>query len=117
MIVHPQQQNDTLALLEILSLLDRSVAEYNAVAGEVRLQLDRIAKARAALGALRRRLVGMSKALKGWERQVWDMGSRREITHEARENAKARIHTYQRALEDLTWELFDFREMTGGDQP
>lgn len=97
----PQQHSDALALQEILGLVEQSVAHYNAIAGEVRSCLDRIATERVALGALRTRLVGMHRALKGWEDRVWDMGSRHGVTHEARANAKRRIYAHDRLLDEL----------------
>lgn len=106
----PEQHNDALALQEILGLVEQSVASYNTVANEVRSHQDQIAKERAALRALRTRLVDMRTALNAWEQRVWDMGYRRQVTHESREHAKAKIHTHESALDQLIWQLFDFRD-------
>lgn len=114
MIAQPAlQHDDVLALQEILGLVEQSVGHYNAIASEVRNHLDRIATERAALGALRTRLVGMHGAVKGWHDRVWDLGWRQGVTHQARTDAKGRIHTYERLLDELVWQLFDFREHEG----
>jgi len=113
----PPGYDDLLALQEILSLLERSVSEYNTIVGEVRSHQDRIAKERAAPGALHTPLVGMRKALKGWESRVWDMWLRDVGPHEARQNTKQRLHRHERLLDDLIWQLFDFKEKVGGGQP
>src|SRR6185312_1860856 len=103
----PAEYDSLLALQEILDLVERSVAEYNTIVGEVRSHQDRIAKERDALGTLHTRLVGMRKALKGWESQVWDMWLRDLGPHEARQNTKQRLHRHERLLDDLIWQLFD----------
>jgi hypothetical protein len=113
----PTENDGLQALQEILSLIERSVAEYNTIVGDVRAHQDRIAKERAVLGALHTRLVGMRKALKGWERRVWDMWVHDVGPHEARQNAKQRLHRHEMLLDGLIWQLFDFREKVEGDQP
>jgi hypothetical protein len=85
----PDQHDDALVLQEILGLIEQSVASCNTVASNVRFHQDQIAKEHAALGALRTRLISMRAALNAWEQRVWDMGYRREVTHESREHAKA----------------------------
>lgn len=111
----PQQHDDALALQEILSLVERSVAEYNTIVAEVRGHQERIAKARAALGPLRRRLVGMQKAVKGWDDRVWKMGYR-EVPRDVLLTAERQVRAQRDALDDLVWQLFDFRELDGGRQ-
>ncbi len=108
--------DDLLALQEILGLVERSVAEYNTIVGDVRAHQGRIATERAALGALHTRLVGMRKALKRWERRVWDMWLRDVGPRETRQNTKQRLHRHEMLLDDLIWQLFDFRERNEGGQ-
>jgi hypothetical protein len=114
----PPGYDDLLAYHEIPSLVDKSVAEYNTIVGSVRAHQGRIAEERAALGALHTRLVGMRKALKEWERQVWDMWLRDVGSREACRNTKQRLHAQEMLLDDLIWQLFDFSEKTDdGGQP
>jgi hypothetical protein len=110
------EHDDALALQEILTLVERSVADYNAIVGEVHTHHERIATERAALGALRARLVGMRKSLKGWDDRVWKMGFRDDVPREVRENAERRISAYIGLLEELIWQLFDFRQRKEGSQ-
>jgi hypothetical protein len=115
----PADHDDALALQEILTLIEQSVADYNVIVGEVHTHHERIATERAALGALRARLDGMRKSLKGWDDRAWKMGFRDKVPREIREireNAERRISAYACLLEELIWELFDFRERKEGSQ-
>lgn len=105
----PPRTDNLQAYLEILSLVEQSMAEYNTIADDVRGRQDRIAQERAALGAQRNRLVDMRKALKEWESQVWDMWIRDVGPREARLTAKQRLREYEILLDALIWQLFDFR--------
>ena len=113
----PPGYDDVLAYHEILSLVEQSIAEYNTIVGDARAHQGRIAKERAALGALHTRLVGMRKALKGWESRVWDMWLRDVGPREARQNTKEQLRRHEMLLDDLIWQLFDFREKMEGGQP
>lgn len=113
----PPRYDDLPAYQEILSLVEQSLAEYNTIVGEVRAHQDRIAKERAALGTLHTRLVGMRMALKGWESLVWDMWLRNVGPREARHNTQQRLHRHEMLLDDVIWQLFDFREKIEGGQP
>jgi hypothetical protein len=106
----PAGCDDLLALQEILGLVERSVAEYNTIVEEVRFRQDRIAMERAALGTLHTRLVGMRKALKGWESRVWEMWLSNVGPPETRQSTKQRLYRHEMLLDDLIWQLFDFRE-------
>jgi hypothetical protein len=117
MSAHTEQHDDVLALQEILALVERSVEQYNFMVAEVREHQDRIAKARAALRPLHTRLVGMRTALKGWENRVWEMWVRDVGPREVRENTKRRIAAHDRVLDDLVWELFEFREKSERGEP
>jgi hypothetical protein len=78
---------------EILSQVERPVADYNTIVAEVRAHQDQIAKERAALGALRTRLINMREPAKEWDDRVWKMGFRSEVPREARANAERQIQT------------------------
>lgn len=106
----PEKHNDALVLQEILSLVAQSIARYNTIAREVCYHRDQMAKERAALGALRTRLIGMRTQPNVWDERVWDIGYRREFSQEVREHVKANIRTHERALDGLIWQLFDFRD-------
>lgn len=108
----PQQHDDALALQEILGLVERSIAEYNIIVRGVRFHLDRIAQASAALGPLHARLVGMRTALKGWDRRLWKMGYG-EVPRDMFMSAERQVSAHRDALDDLIWQLFDFRGKQG----
>ena len=105
---HPQ--DDALALQEILRQVEQATADYSTVLAEVQAHQDRIAKERAALGALRNRLISMREPLKTWDKRLWDMGWRDGVPREARANTEHQIKVHEKLLDDLIWQLFEFRE-------
>jgi hypothetical protein len=107
-----EQGGDPAALQEILAQLEQSVASYSSIVSDVRGRLNRIATERAGLGALRTRLTTMNELARGWDRQVWDMDLSEELARSARANAGRQVRAHIKALDDLIWDLFDFREKT-----
>jgi hypothetical protein len=111
------KHNDALALQDILRQFEQATTSYNTVLAEVRAHQEQMANDRAALGALRTSLIGMRESLKAWDNSLWDMGWREGVPREACANAERQIKAHERQLNDLIWQLFEFREKPEVAQP
>jgi DNA repair exonuclease SbcCD ATPase subunit len=105
-----QKSEDAAALQEILSEVEKATAEYNTVLTEVRAHQEQLSKERTALGVLRTRLMSMREPLKRWDKSLWDVGWRSGVPRDARVNAERQIQAHRTLLDDLIWQLFEFRE-------
>ena len=104
------KHNDAQALRDIMGQFEQAITSYGTVLAEVRAHQEQMAKDRAALAALRMRLISMREHLKGWGNSLWDMGWREGVPREACANAERRIQAHEKLLNDLIWQLFEFRE-------
>jgi chromosome segregation ATPase len=111
------KHNDALALQGILREFEQASANYNAVLAEVSARQEQMAKDRAALAALRTRLIGMRESLKAWDNSLWDMGWREGVPREACAHAERQIKAHERRLNDLIWQLYEFKEEPEVAQP
>jgi hypothetical protein len=105
-----EQRTDILALHEILNQFERAVADCNIIVAQVLTHKELIAKERAALGVLRTRLVGMREQARKWGSAVWKLGWNGEMTRDVYNRAEKQINVHERLLDELIWQLWEFRE-------
>lgn len=113
--VTPEQRDDALVLQEIVGQLEQASEDYKGVLVEVRAHQDQIVKESAALGSLRARLIGMREHARRCQKAVWKMGWNSGVTREALNNVRRAVNAYERLLDELIWELFEFREKADGE--
>lgn len=101
---------DALILQEILRNLKQGTAEYNSVLAEVRDHQIQLAKVRCALGTLYSRIVKMRQPIRTWQKSLWSMGFGGGVSPDARDSASRAVGEYDRMLDKLVWDLFEFRE-------
>jgi DNA repair ATPase RecN len=99
----------TAALQEIVDQVERLYTDYNAALGEVREHQEQMAKDRAALAKLRIRLMDMRESVRGLDDDVWKLPWD-HVPRTTREKALDVIRTLTRLLDDVVWQLFEFRE-------
>lgn len=102
------------ALLEIVDEVERLHADYNAALDEVRTHQEQMARDRAALGKLRIRLMDMRESVRGLDDGVWKLPWD-HVPRTTREKALDVIRKLTRLLDDVVWQLFEFREKPGTD--
>ncbi len=102
--------DDAAELQEILNQAENVMGEYGTVLAQVRIHQDGIARERAELGDLRERLVNMRGPVREWERRLWKMGYRDGVSRESLLRAENQIRTFSSLLDELIWQLFDFRK-------
>jgi hypothetical protein len=101
--------SDSKKLQEILTWLGQTKVEYNDVLVKVRNRLAQVKEARAALATMRERLKIMREPITKYENSTWDMCWNGEIPKDVATKAEADLRDFNRRLDDLIWELFDFR--------
>lgn len=103
----PGKRGDALVLQEILHRLTQATADYNVILALVHEHC-------AALTVLRTRVVAMRESVKEWDDGIWNMALHAEIPGDARANAQGKVRAFATALDDLSWQLWDFRQRDGG---
>ena len=108
------ESNYTTALAEIIDQVERLRTDYNAALGEVREHQEQMAKDRAALAKLSIRLMDMRESVRGLDDGVWKLPWD-HLPRTTREKALDVIRTLTRLLDDVVWQLFEFREPVRSD--
>jgi hypothetical protein len=103
------QESDTVVLETIVRGLTQATAEYNTVLAEARVHKKRALEHRAAIEVLRTRLVSMRDAARAWDKALWNLGWRDQISAEARVNVERQVRVHSSLLDELIWQLFEFR--------
>lgn len=106
----PKQQENALALAQIVRNVELASVEFNTMLAEVRGHQECIARERAALGDLRERLIQIRTPVREWKSSLWPLSCREGVSRDACLSTELKTRELYSEMDDVFWQLFDFRK-------
>ena len=110
--------DDVAELPKLQQQVAQAVVEFNRMLAKVRKHRQSIDKRSAALADMREQFIRMRESVRQWDKLLWDMRWFDTATRDACNAAERQARTLHSLLDEVIWQLFDFRKRNeGGAKP